>query len=399
LAGHRDYLNFLESEEMATNTIVPAPPVVRATDDEILGLTTNGVRNLGRAGAGKKIGRVDAPAAPETSAADFFADLETGGKLQGDDDRGLVAEVTDVENPPSDADDAKLNSVLEANPELRDAWHDAKAYREVFATPAEAQAATKLLGDLNRMDALFFSQRPEDHAELARAVAQLDPQAFESLARAMSALATNVSANTNAREIPAPNRATSVNDDSRSRAAQLSEAPTENSAVTAGLHSGRSAAQSDFFHSTNAAAVQGVMEAIETQVDRLLPEGISKSARNRVAGEIYRELDTTLQGNRAAGQQMRDAFRSGALDDAHRKVIVSLVTGRARRLCLELRSAVLNEWTNTIVSANQDRRARQKTAERRMDISGSGGGTDGRRSISSRDVDYGRISDGDILNL
>ena len=48
-------------------------------------------------------------------------------------------------------------------------------------TPAEAQAATKLLGDLNHMDALFFSQRPEDHAELARSVAQLDPQASASL--------------------------------------------------------------------------------------------------------------------------------------------------------------------------------------------------------------------------
>jgi hypothetical protein len=73
------------------------------------------------------------------------------------------------------------------------------------------------------------------------------------------------------------------------------------------------------------------MEAIEAQVDRLLPEGIAKSARNRVAGEIYRELDTTLQGNRALGQQMSDAFRSGALDDAHRRAIVSLVTGRARQ--------------------------------------------------------------------
>jgi len=59
---------------------------------------------------------------------------------------------------------------------------------------------------------------------------------------------------------------------------------------------------------------------------------------------------------------------------------------------------VLNEWTNTIVSANQERRTRQRTAERRVDISGSGGGNDG-RAISSRDIDYGRMSDGDILNL
>jgi hypothetical protein len=145
--------------------------------------------------------------------------------------------------------------------------------------------------------------------------------------------------------------------------------------------------------------VQGVMEAIEAQVDRLLPEGIAKSARNRVAGEIYRELDATLQGNRALGQQMRDAFRSGALDDAHRRAIVSLVTGRARQALPGVAKRVLNEWTNTIVSANQDRRTRQRNAERRVDISGSSGGNDGRRAISSRDIDYGRMTDGDILNL
>jgi hypothetical protein len=113
------------------------------------------------------------------------------------------------------------------------------------------------------------------------------------------------------------------------------------------------------------------MEAIETQVDRLLPEGISKSARNRVAVEIYRELDTTLQGNRGLGQPMRDAFRSGPPDDAHRRAIVSLVTGRARQALPGVAKRVLNESTNTIVSANQDRPARQRTAERRVDISGS----------------------------
>jgi hypothetical protein len=162
---------------------------------------------------------------------------------------------------------------------------------------------------------------------------------------------------------------------------------------------GLTPAQADFFQATNSAAVHSVMEAIESQVDRLLPEGISKSARNRVAGEIYRELDTTLQGNRALGQQMRDAFRSGGLDDAHRKAIVSLVTGRARQALPGVAKRVLNEWTNTIVSANQDRRARQRNAERRVDISGSGGGNDGRHAVSSRDIDYGRMSDADILNL
>jgi hypothetical protein len=164
----------------------------------------------------------------------LFADLETGGKRAGEDDHDPDAAVTDAEHSLSGFEDAKLNSVLEENPEVRDARHDAKAYREVFATPAEAQAATKLLGDLNRMDALSFSRRPEDHAELARAVAQLDPQAFASLARAMSAMTTGTPANTNAREVPGPRPATAVNENSRSGAAQGSDGLAANASVCDG---------------------------------------------------------------------------------------------------------------------------------------------------------------------
>ncbi len=367
---------------MSTSIVVPAVPAGRASDDEILGLSTNTARKSGRNNAGKVVESTQANTVSPASVDAFFADLGdqrgAGGELTSDTD----GDANEMRNSNGPADHEKLNGVLEANPELRDAWRDAQAYREVFATPAEAQAATKLLGDLNRMDALFYSQRPEDHAELARSVAQLDPQAFASLARAMSSLATSAAGPAKFPAATAPQR---------------DGVSTKNPepATTPGL----SAAQSEFFQATNAAAVQGVMEAIEAQVDRLLPEGIAKSARNRVAGEIYRELDATLQGNRALGQQMRDAFRSGAQDDAHRRAIVSLVTGRARQALPGVAKRVLNEWTNTIVSANQDRRTRQRNAERRVDISGSSGGNDGRRAISSRDIDYGRMTDGDILNL
>ena len=159
-------------------------------------------------------------------------------------------------------------------------------------------------------------------------------------------------------------------------------------------------AQTEFFHATNAAAVESVLDAIESQVERLLPEGVSKTARNRVVGEIYRELDTTLRSNRQLAQQMRDAFRSGALDAEHQRAIVSLITGRARQALPGVAKRVLNEWTSTVVAANQDRRARQRAAERRVDIAGSGGaGNDGHRSMTPREIDYARMSDADILNL
>ena len=382
---------------MASNTIAPAASAARASDDEILGLAPSTIRKSNRVIAAKNAGEKTSATLPQAEADDFFAGLESAGEHTDDSDTPAGDGSENAENVRSGDDPEKLNEVLNANPELRDAWHEAKAYREVFATPAEAQAATKLLGDLHRMDALFYSRRPEDHAELARAVAQLDPQSFASLARAMTELANGPALRIRPAESSAVHPLAAAHQGARQAdAAKMEQA---RAATASSSIPGLTPAQADFFQATNSAAVHSVMEAIESQVERLLPEGISKSARNRVAGEIYRELDTTLQGNRALGQQMRDAFRSGGLDDAHRKAIVSLVTGRARQALPGVAKRVLNEWTNTIVSANQDRRARQRNAERRVDISGSGGGNDRRHAVSSRDIDYGRMSDADILNL
>jgi hypothetical protein len=290
----------------------------------------------------------------------------------------------------------QIQAALDANPELRRAWREAQSYRQSFATPEEAKAATALLGDLNRMDALFFSRRPEDHAELARAVSSLDPVAFASLVQAMNELAGGARLET----AQQPGSATLGSEATNS---PTSDVQRQNSLTSSARHDaqpGVPPAQIEFLHAANAAAVQGVLDAIETQVDRLLPEGVSKTARNRVVGEIYRELDGSLGTNRQLGQQMRDAFRSGNLDAAHQRAIVSLVTGRARQPLPGIAKRVLNEWTSTVVAANQDRLARQRAAAHRVDIAGSGHGADGdRRSLGPRDVDYTRMSDSDILNL
>jgi hypothetical protein len=125
-----------------------------------------------------------------------------------------------------------------------------------------------------------------------------------------------------------------------------------------------------------------------------------RKTRARVVGEIYRELDATLRSNPQFAAQLRDAFRSGSLDNGHQRAIVSLLTGRARQALPGVAKRVLNEWTSTIVSAAHERRTRQRIAERRVDIAGSGGaGNDGRRSMSPRDLDYARLTDPDILNL
>ncbi len=233
-------------------------PRPRPTDDEILGIET----------AAK-----DSPYDPDQLGLDFAAAKNTEDSSAPGERNAEAAALAEPEN---------LRAVFDANPELRRAWQDAQAYRETFATPEEARAATSLLADLDRMDALFFSRRPEDHAELARAVASLDPAAFASLAEAMT---QHAAASVGAQHAVTAAASPGTNHD----ATQPRNAPTARDP---------SQAQTEFFHAANAAAVEGVLEAIESQVDRLLPEGISKSARNRVVGEIYRELDTTLRANR-----------------------------------------------------------------------------------------------------
>lgn len=337
-----------EGTAEAGNRAAPRP---QASDDEILGIAS---------AAGKRKYR-DAAAGTDTGDPAGESGRDGGDTLEASGE---------PENP---------GEAPGANPEWKQAWSDAQAYREAFATPEKAREGAAVLADINRLDALFFSPRPEDHAELARVIAGLDPKAFASLAQAMG----NEAARAPRGNVAQPE-------------ARAEDALTARAAQGAAL----TPEQADFFHSANAAAVQSVLDAIESQADRLLPEGMPRSARNRVVGEIYRELEGALRSNRQLAGQLREAFRSGALDAEHQRAIVSLIAGRARQALPGVAKRVLGEWTSAVVAANRDRSARQRAAERRVDIAGSGGaGNDGRRPMTPRDIDYKRMSDADILNL
>lgn len=358
-----------------------------ASDDEILGIGTSAQAPKGQDGF------------------DWEGDTAENA-------RGSRPDQTNAAQPA--AQTSELEAALAANPELRQAWDDARAYRETFRTPAEARSATAALADLARMDALFFSGRAEDHAELARVVASLDPAAFRSLARAMSEVAGEgqgssdavAAAHTPSLHTTVSTGAANAQQDGARESASASsgELPTVAASPKEVAPRAKSGAltpqQEEFFHSTNATAVRAVIDSIEQQVEKLLPAEISKGARNRLVGEIYRELDASLRADRQFANQAREAFRSGGLDDEHRQAIVAMVNSRARQALPAVARRVLNEWTSAIVAANQDRRARQRAAERRVDIAGSGrSGNDGLRPVTPKDINYSRMSDADILNL
>src|SRR5580704_17241937 len=147
-----------------------------SSDDDILGLGTTGNHLSSR----ERENDLDAQL-----AFDFDAEHSQENDTETRRDAGESPLSKDANGEPEN-----LRAVFDANPSLRKDWEDANAYRESFSTPEEARNAIVMLSDLNRMDALFFSQRPEDHAERAGSIARLDPAAFESWARAMGAQAT-----------------------------------------------------------------------------------------------------------------------------------------------------------------------------------------------------------------
>ncbi len=347
----------------------------KPTDDEILGIAPGPFLSEARAEGNKRDSEM-----PTLSAEETISEMHP------------PAQLTEVPQ--------HLRSVLDANPELRSAWQQAKEYKQSFETPDKAREATALLADLNRMDSLFFSNRPEDHTQLARVVAELNPVAFQSFARAIAGQ-LNQRGSTDGAKSQAKSVASSQAGQPQKHGSAGEEGQHSNANQATEINNGQLlSAQSAFLQAANASAVEGVMLAIESHVEKLLPEGISKSARNRIAGEVYRELDASLQSNKELGRQTREVLRSGGLDMEHQRAVVSLITNRARQALPGVAKRVLGEWTTTLVAANQERRTRQRAAESRVDIAGTGGaGNNGRRPLTPREIDYARMSDADILNL
>ena len=367
------------------------------SDDEILGLVTA----VPSPAAGENYSG-DAENAAQADSQNGTAPAQPANTASSAEGSSPAAEPIAAAPPPVPPE---LAPILEANPQLRQAWDAAHEYQQVFATPAAARDAQQQLAEL---DGMFFSAQPADHAALAARIHELSPEAFHGLAQAMQAHAAKLAASSNAQQTaaspasadsqmsPAPPSQTAapgkVTDASSPSAAPV---PTAEPASDP-----RRAAQAAFFHDTNAAAVEQVLDAIHAHVDRLLPESVAAPTRNRIVGEIYRELDATLRANRQMGKQLRDAFQAGPGDAAHQRAIVTLVTGRARQALPAVAKRVIGEWTQSIIAANRERLGRHDAASKRVDISGAGP-SDGvnRKPLSPRDINYRKLSDAEILNM
>ena len=413
------------------------------SDDEILGLVTAASKPVATSGGDGDASMDNANGNGGGVPGNAAAQAGSIARADSEDEAAGVSSAEDVMTP-------EVAKLADANPQLAQMLADEQAYRAVFASPGAAQDAKDQLEEL---DGMFFSSQPSDHAALAARMHELSPEAFQNFAKAVQAHAAKV--NASAQQSPgvattagstagpgnsvspataqqlelfpsqasdsgsAPGDAGQVSGQIEQQSSQQSgaRAPVSGAQGAREAHQSvaqaasaqpavasasdpRRAAQVAFFHDTNAAAVEQILGTIQAQVNQLLPDSVPAGTRNRIIGEVYRELDATLRSNRQLGRQLREAFQAGAGDGAHQRAIVTLVAGRAKQALPTVAKRVIGEWTQSLVAANHERLSRREAASKRVDIAGAGA-SDGvnRKPMSARDVNYKRLSDSDILNL
>lgn len=156
----------------------------------------------------------------------------------------------------------------------------------------------------------------------------------------------------------------------------------------------------EFQSAANDAVGRRVHDAIDNTLRATLPEGIADGARRRMGDDIFREVHTALAADRDLGRQIGDVLAGWRFDAAARQQVTSLVAGRARAVLPEVARRVVSEWTSSVLASDRAKSARIAAAASRHDITG------GRLpepvptgALRPRDIDYGRLSDGQILSL
>src|SRR5262249_32658280 len=136
-----------------------------------------------------------------------------------------------------------------------------------------------------------------------------------------------------------------------------------------------------------------------------LPDGVADGARRRIGEDIFRDLSSTLSGDRELsaqiGQMLRGSPQSGwRFDAAARQPLAGLLAGRARKALPEVARRVVSEWTSSVLASDRARQTRIASAVARRDITG------GRlpeqvasSALRPRSVDYARTSDEQILEM
>jgi len=131
-------------------------------------------------------------------------------------------------------------------------------------------------------------------------------------------------------------------------------------------------------------------------------------------GAIRQDVEAALKGDRQLSEQVAQILSGRRLDNETRAQVVRLIGERAQQLVPVAAKRVLSDWTQTTLAAHRGNAARGDAASTRREVAPASlpaGPTAGpnrahtkepNRSASrsdSRRVDYGKLSDDQILDL
>ena len=323
----------------------------------------------------------------------------------------------------------KLRAICERERGYRDAFatvEEARGIREVFHNAAEARTAAAARQELERLDALVESRDPRAHAELIAGLRRLAPESVRSLAIAFARLLPALDAEAHRSVAQALASATAAGEGVPSRDVRdpQGSGPGPRPDLPAPIGTARvpaARAAGEFVEAVNADVQRELRAAVEQRVNEVMPEA-PQGARQKIAGEIFRELDGTLRGDLELQEQVREAVRGALLpgpgmlesnqvwrepavavtqrssaDPGNGQRVAQLIVRRAKAALPSVAKRVVADWTETVLRSSHARRARQSEAASRVEV-GSGGAPSPVPAVPRR-VDYHRMSDEEILNM
>jgi hypothetical protein len=181
------------------------------------------------------------------------------------------------------------------------------------------------------------------------------------------------------------------------------------------------AAYATFEKAANEDLERSVGATIERTLQQALP-GADKfdggALRGRLAASIRQDVEAALKGDRQLGEQVGQILSGRRLDAETRAQVVRLIGERAQQLVPTAAKRVLNDWTQTTLSAHRGKTERADAASARREVAPVGSASrttssppgssansrqrgpdeNGNRD-RSRGVDYRKLSDEQILDL
>jgi hypothetical protein len=336
------------------------------------------------------------------------------------------AESPTAEPPPSQSapTDRASETVLAAPAwlaeRMRDPWHgdeatelwegkqraekEIVAYRELFPTAVEAKAAAERARELDAIDAAFFRGDTAAREQLAQRMMQQDPAAFREMVEAGLTLLNGASGSAVA-NIPA------ASDRSTAGAALSQPQPCSHQATLAKPEPSPETlrAYGEFEKAANAELEQTVGASISRVLEDALPnlrlsgavrgrEGEPGAAplRGRLTSAVREEVESALKSDQQLGEQVTRVLAGRRFDPSARAQVVRLIDARAQELVPGAVRRVVSSWTQTTLATKS---ATTSTARPPSSASENTHTTEKPALHRNRRVDYGRLSDEQILSL